>query len=68
MNLRRGKFKEEIIAERFLHDAWKEIKRDSKYMMKWYLFYQPKSNSDRIWHFIQVVIVDVILLRIFGLI
>jgi hypothetical protein len=52
----------------FTHKAWKEIKRDYKKMLNWYLFYQPKDSADKTWHLIGVVIADIILLKVFNLI
>lgn len=39
-----------------------------KYIMNWYFFYQPKGKGDKAWHVICVLIVDLFLLRFFGLI
>jgi hypothetical protein len=48
--------------------VWKEVKKDFKYMLNWYLFYKPTDKQDRYWHLLEVVIVDIILLKVFNLI
>ena len=54
-------------------NAWwkkqrREIKSYTKLVINWYLFYQPKDTTDKIWHLMLVIIVDVMALRVFGLI
>lgn len=62
------KSKEEIAVERFLSNAWKEIKRDYKKMLSFMLFYKPKDNADKYWHLLEIICIDVVLLKVFGLI
>lgn len=46
----------------------KRVKKESKNFLDWYLFFQPHDKTDRIWHFIEIILMDFFFLKIFGLI
>ncbi len=70
--IKHGLPKEEKQARKFLkfifHDLIRELRLNLRQMFNWYFFYKPEDSADKVWHFICVAIVDVILLKIFGLI
>ncbi len=39
-----------------------------KYMINWYFFYTPEDKGDKSWHVMGVILIDIIILRVFGLI
>lgn len=45
-----------------------EIKRDWKFMLKWLFFYQSKDKGEQALHIFEILAVDLIILRVFGLI
>lgn len=51
---------------------WKKVKRelarDWKYMMNWLFFYQTKDKGEKALHIMAVIAVDLIILRVFGII
>jgi hypothetical protein len=47
---------------------WRKCKKEMKNIFDWYLFYNPKDKADKTWHFIEIFITDILLLKIFGLI
>jgi uncharacterized membrane protein YkvA (DUF1232 family) len=54
--------------DKWLKWVWREIKIYFKMIINWYLFYKPKDTTEKIWHLIMVALVDILLLRLFGLI
>ena len=51
----------EVKLERFLHLVWKELKKDTKDMLDFLLFYKkPKDKFERLLHVIEVVSIYII--------
>lgn len=48
--------------------GWKFVKREYKRFMEWYFFYKADSKGDKALHIIGVLILDLFILRFFGLI
>jgi hypothetical protein len=61
--------KRELQAREIIHIAWHRIKIVyKKYMINWYFFHKAKKSGDKALHIFAVILVDLLLLRVFGLV
>ena len=64
-----AKWKEESDeVNKKLRTYYVKISKEFKKMLDWMLFYQPKNNFDKYWHLLDIILVDIVLLKVFGLI